>query len=240
MPRASASIIATAGRACLSLGGLLLGLAACGPRGGAREGVSPAPAPAGTATATPSADRPVILCLGTSLTAGYGLDDPDLAWPALVQTKVDAAGLGYRVVNAGVSGETSAGARRRLDWLLRQRPAVLVLETGANDALRGQDPAATRENVEAILERVEHLSPPPRVLLLGMKAPPNLGRTYTERFEAVYPELARAHHAALVPFVLQGIAGIPRLNQPDGIHPTAEGHAIMADTIWSALRPLIR
>lgn len=183
-------------------------------------------------------ERGVILCVGTSLTAGLGVDPAD-AWPARVQKRVDAAGLGYRVVNAGVSGETSAGALRRIDWVLRQPVAVLVLETGANDGLRGQEPEATRANIAAILARAKARTPPPRLLLLGMRALPNYGADYGRRFEAIYPELARETGAALVPFVLEGVAGTPRLNQADGIHPTAEGHELVAKTVWAALRPLL-
>lgn len=188
---------------------------------------------------SPSADRPVVLCLGTSLTAGYGLD-PDDAWPALLQRKVDAAGLPHRVVNAGVSGETSAGALRRMDWLLRQPVAVLIVETGANDMLRGQDADATRANLDAILARARKQAPPPRLVVLGMRAMPNLGGDYVRRFAAIYPEVARTHDAVLVPFVLEGVAGIPRLNQADGVHPTPEGQEMMADTIWKTLEVVLR
>ena len=179
-----------------------------------------------------------IVCLGTSLTAGFGLD-PDLAWPAILQQKIDSAGLRYRVVNAGVSGETSAGALRRIDWLLREPAAVLVLETGANDGLRGQEPEATRANVQGILDRARRQSPAPKLVLAGMMAPPNLGADYTRRFRAVFPEVAKANGAALVPFLLEGVAGIPRLNQADGIHPTAEGQRIVAENVWRVLRPLL-
>ena len=190
---------------------------------------------------TPSnqASRPAILFLGTSLTAGYGLDDPEQAYPALIQKKLDAAGLHYRVVNAGVSGETSAGALRRIDWLLRQEVAVLVLETGANDGLRGQDPEAMRANIRAILERASRARPRPRLVIVGMQALSNYGGDYGRRFERVFGELAREHAAALVPFLLEGVAGIPSLNQPDGVHPTAEGQRKMADTVWAVLRPLL-
>jgi acyl-CoA thioesterase-1 len=188
---------------------------------------------------SPTAGRPVVLCVGTSLTAGYGLD-PDDAWPAILQQKVDAAGLPHRVVNAGVSGETSAGALRRMDWLLRQPVAVLLVETGANDMLRGQDAAATRANLDAILARARKQVPPPRLVVLGMRATPNLGDDYVRRFATIYPEVARAHDATLVPFVLEGVAGIPRLNQADGVHPTAEGQKMVADTIWKTLEPLLR
>ena len=189
--------------------------------------------------ASPAADRPVVLCVGTSLTAGYGLD-PDDAWPAILQQKVDAAGLPHRVVNAGVSGETSAGARRRMDWLLRQPVAVLIVETGANDMLRGQDEGATRANLDAILARARKQSPPPRLVVLGMRATPNLGGEYVRRFETIYPAVARAHGAILVPFLLEGVAGIPRLNQADGVHPTAEGQRVVAETVWKTLEPLLR
>ena len=199
------------------------------------NGASPAPAPASSATVSVS---PVILVLGTSLTAGLGLD-PSQAYPARIEERVREEGLPYRVVNAGVSGETSAAARRRLDWLLRQPVAVLVIETGANDGLRGQDPAATRAEIQAMIDRARQASPPPRIVLVGMQAPPNLGREYTEAFRAVYSDLARANEVTLVPFLLEGVAGQEHLNQADGIHPTAEGQRILADNIWPHLRPLL-
>ena len=182
---------------------------------------------------------PRIVCLGTSLTAGFGLDDPDQAWPALVQKKVDAVGLRYKVVNAGVSGETSAGALRRMDWVLKEQAAVLVVETGANDGLRGQDPAATRANIQGICDRARRQSPPAKVVLVGMMAPSNLGASYTQQFRALFPALAKANGAALVPFLLDGVAGVPRLNQADGIHPNAEGQRIVADNVWRVLKPLL-
>lgn len=176
--------------------------------------------------------------MGTSLTAGYGLDPAD-AFPALIQGKLDAAGLPYRVVNAGVSGETSAGALRRLDWLLKQPVAVLVVETGANDGLRGQDPDATRANIDAVLNRAKKQAPPPRLVLLGMEALPNYGEEYRRRFRAIYPEMATRHGAVLVPFLLEGVAGVASLNQADGVHPTAEGQRRVAETVWKALRPIL-
>jgi acyl-CoA thioesterase-1 len=181
----------------------------------------------------------VILFVGTSLTAGYGLEDPAQAYPALIQGKLDAAGLRYRVVNAGVSGETSAGALRRLNWLLRARVDVLVLETGANDGLRGQDPESTRSNIQAIFDRARRQSPPPRLVLAGMEALPNYGPEYGRRYRAVFPELAKKNDVVLIPFLLEGVAGIRSLNQPDGIHPTSEGQRRMAETVWRALRPLL-
>jgi len=180
----------------------------------------------------------VILFVGTSLTAGLGLD-PSEAYPALVQQKLDGAGLDYRVVNAGVSGETSAGAVRRMDWLLRQPAAVLVVETGANDGLRGQDPAATQANIQALLDRAREEDPPPRIVIVAMEALPNYGEDYRRRFRAIYPALAEANDAALVPFFLEGVAGSPELNQPDGVHPTAKGHAVVAENVWKTLEPLL-
>jgi acyl-CoA thioesterase-1 len=180
----------------------------------------------------------VVLFVGTSLTAGLGLD-PDEAYPALLQERIDAAGFEYRVVNAGVSGETSAGALRRMDWLLRQRVEVLVLETGANDGLRGQDPGFTASNIQAIFDRAREQRPPPKLVLVAMEALPNYGDDYRRRFRAIYPELARANEAALVPFLLEGVAGDPELNQADGLHPTAEGHRRIAARVWSVLRPIL-
>ena len=205
------------------------------------RGARPEPTPSASLSASPvrvEDDRPVILFVGTSLTAGLGLD-PSEAFPALVQEKLDAAGLRYRVVNAGVSGETSAGARGRTSWLLRQPVAVLVLETGANDGLRGQDPEATRGNIQAILDAARRQSPPPRLVLAAMEALPNYGEGYRRRFRAIYPELARANGATLLPFLLEGVAGDPALNQPDGIHPTAEGQERVAETVWKTLRPIL-
>jgi len=181
----------------------------------------------------------VVLFVGTSLTAGYGLD-PDEAFPALVQRKIDAAGLRYRVVNAGVSGETSAGARRRIGWLMRRPIAVLVLETGANDGLRGQDPDETRKNVQAIFDEARKQKPPPRLVLVAMEALPNYGMDYRRRFRAIYPDVAKANGATLVPFLLDGVAGDPRLNQRDGIHPTAEGDVRVAENVWKVLKPILK
>jgi acyl-CoA thioesterase I len=236
----SANGAVLAGRA--ALGALALGALALGAcRGGSRTEASPSPstspAAAGPSLA-PADDRPVILFVGTSLTAGLGLD-PEEAYPALVQEKIDAAGLRYRVVNAGVSGESSAGARRRMGWLMRQPVAVLVVETGANDGLRGQDPDATRESIQAIFDEAKRQKPPPKFVLAAMEALPNYGEDYRRRFRAVYPELAKANGATLVPFLLDGVAGEARLNQPDGIHPTAEGQALVAANVWKSLRPLL-
>lgn len=192
-------------------------------------------------SAAPAADsRPTIVFAGTSLTAGFGLPDPSLAYPALIQRLVDSLGLGYRVVNAGVSGETSAGLLRRIGWILGQgRVAALVIETGANDGLRGQTPDSVRANIQAIIDSTRRLDPPPQVVLAGMEALPNLGPDYTRRFRAIFPELARANHVALIPFLLAGVAGVDSLNQGDGIHPTPAGQRIVARNVWNVLRTVL-
>jgi acyl-CoA thioesterase I len=195
---------------------------------------SPAKAPPSSA----ESERPSVLFLGTSLTAGLGLE-PEQAYPALIQQKIDSAGLHYRVVNAGVSGETSAGALRRVDWLFREPVSVLVVETGANDGLRGLPPDSLRANIQAIFDRAKQLQPRPRLVLLGMRMPPNYGRAYAQRFQEVYRDLARRNDAALVPFLLEGVGGIPNLNQPDGMHPTAEGQRKVAETVWRVLEPVL-
>jgi acyl-CoA thioesterase-1 len=177
--------------------------------------------------------------LGTSLTAGLGLD-PDSAYPALVQRKIDSAGLRYTVVNAGVSGESSAGALRRIDWILRQRPVALIIETGANDGLRGQDPDSIEANIQRLIDRVRALSPGTRIALAGMEAMPNLGARYVRRFRAIYPALARANNLTLIPFLLAGVGGIDSLNQQDGIHPNEAGERLVAATVWQTLEPMLK
>ena len=181
-------------------------------------------------------ERRVILFVGTSLTAGLGLD-PEQAYPAVIARRIDSLGLNYEVVNAGVSGETSAGALRRIDWLLRGPVDILVLETGANDGLRALSVDSMRANIQGILDKVRAAHPDARVLLVGMEAPPNLGPRYTSEFRAVFRDLAERNGAKLVPFLLEGVAGEAALNQGDGIHPNAEGARHVADTVWEALRP---
>jgi acyl-CoA thioesterase-1 len=180
-----------------------------------------------------------VLFVGTSLTAGYGVGE-DVAFPAVIQQKIDSAGLPFRVVNAGISGETSAGGLRRIDWSLQQPLDVLVLELGANDGLRGIDPAEMRRNLDAILKRTRERYPTAAVVLTGMEAPPNLGDVYTSRFRRTFTDLAREHGALLVPFLLEGVAAQPGFNIEDGIHPNLHGHRIIADNIWRVLGPLLR
>jgi acyl-CoA thioesterase-1 len=220
----------------------------CGPSAPASTAAARAPTADGREaleTSVPSesepeyAERPVVLFLGTSLTAGYGLPI-DEAFPALVQQRIDEASIDYRVVNAGVSGDTSAGGLRRLDWLLSMPIAVLVLELGANDMLRGLGVDAMRENLRSILDRTRETHPSVLFVIAGMRAAPNLGEAYTEQFDTTFPELATQYDAQLIPFLLDGVAAVRRLNQPDGIHPTAEGHRIVADSVWQALEPTLR
>lgn len=224
----------------LPLLGLLIASLACGDAGGqgGGEGDERTEPPV---TASGSRDeRPVVLFVGTSLTAGYGLD-PAMAYPNVIQRKLDSAGLAWRSVNAGVSGETSAGALRRIEWLLEtDPPAVLVLETGGNDGLRGLTPDSLKANILAILTLASRLDPPPLLVLAGMEAPPNLGETYTRRFRAVFAEAARERGALLIPFLLEGVAGVDSLNQGDGIHPTGRGQELVAETVWQVLEPVLR
>ena len=177
--------------------------------------------------------------MGTSLTAGLGLADPDEAYPALIQRKVDSLGLNYRVVNAGVSGETSAGALQSIGWLMRGPADVVVIETGANDGLRGLSVESLRSNIQGIIDTVRSKHPGARLVLTGMEAPPNLGSRYTAEFRSVYPELARSNNASLVPFLLAGVAGVDSLNQSDGIHPNTRGARIVADNVWTVLRGVL-
>lgn len=180
-----------------------------------------------------------ILCFGDSLTAGYGLDRDD-AYPAVLQQKIDARGWPFQVVNAGLSGETSSGGLRRIDWLLRQKVDVFILELGANDGFRGVQAEKIRENLQGIIDKTTSKYPQVKIVIAGMQMSPNLGPTYTAQFRAVFPRLATANGAALIPFFLEGVAGRPQLNLPDGIHPTAEGHRIVAENVWTVLKPVLQ
>lgn len=197
-------------------------------------------APAARADCPPDANtnRPAILVLGDSLAAGYGVDPGD-AYPALLQKKLDAAGLKFEIINGGVSGDTSAGGLRRVDWYLRRRIAVLILELGGNDGLRGVPLTATRTNLQAIIDASKKAWPDIKIVIAGMRLPPNLGQEYTDAFEKIFPALARDNHAALVPFLLEGVGGKPEFNGPDQIHPTAEGHRIVAENVWKVLKPAL-
>jgi len=184
----------------------------------------------------PAGERPVIVCLGDSLTAGHGVAEAE-SWPALLQARLDARGYRYKVVNAGISGDTSAGGRARMDWLLRQRIDILIVELGANDGLRGIDPTTTQDNLDAIIQK--GIGVGATVVLAGMQMPLNYGADFKRRYDAVFPALARRHGLPFIPFLLEGLAGRRELNLPDGIHPTGEGYTIVLETVWKTLAPLL-
>jgi acyl-CoA thioesterase-1 len=183
-------------------------------------------------------DDKVILFFGNSLTAAYGLDTEE-GFPNLLQLKMDSLGLEYTVINSGLSGETTSGGRNRLDWVLNQEVDIFVLELGANDGLRGIPLKETRTNLQAMIDMVREKNPKTKIVLAGMQIPPNLGKDYTTEFKNIYPELASKNNVALIPFLLEGVAGIPELNLEDGIHPTVEGQKIVAETVWQVLKPIL-
>ena len=183
--------------------------------------------------------RKCVLVLGDSLAAGQGVD-PGEAYPALLQKKADAAGLLITVVNAGVSGDTTAGGLRRLDWLLRRPADVLLLELGGNDGLRGLALAQTRSNLVAIIRKTRDKNPAVQVVVVGMQIPTNMGADYADGFRAIFPEVAKAERAALIPFLLEGVGGVSELNQADQIHPTPRGHELVASNVWVVLEPVLR
>ena len=180
-----------------------------------------------------------IVFFGNSLTAGYGLDTRE-AFPALIQNKLDSLGLQYNVINAGLSGETTSGGDSRVDWVLNQKPDVFVLELGANDGLRGIPLSETRANLQSIIDKVKKKNPEVKIVLAGMQIPPNMGPEYTSEFRTIFPDLAESNNIALIPFLLDGVAGNPNLNQRDGIHPTVQGQIIVASNVWSVLSDLVQ
>ncbi|HEY8784523.1 MAG TPA: arylesterase [Mucilaginibacter sp.] len=188
---------------------------------------------------TDTSSTKTILFFGDSLTAGYGLDDPSEAFPGVVKNKIDSAKLPYRVINAGVSGETSAGGKGRISWILKQKVDVFVLELGANDGLRGIPVSETIQNLQAIIDSVKTKYPKAKLVMLGMQVPPNMGNIYANNFKAIFPELAAKNNMALVPFLLKGVGGVPSLNQHDGIHPTATGAKIVGDNVWQVLKGVL-
>jgi acyl-CoA thioesterase I len=216
--------------------GALLGVVACsGGAGDASSGSLPAPDSAAVNSPQP---RRSILVVGTSLTAGLGLE-PEQAYPAVLQQKVDSAKLPYEVVNAGVSGETSSALLRRIDWVLQQPFDVILIETGANDGLRGVPVETMRANMRQIIASVRAARPAARVALIQMEAPPNMGGRYTRDFRDSFPLIARETGVALLPFLLEGVAGVRSLNQGDGIHPNEPGARIVAENVWKGLRLLL-
>ena len=189
-------------------------------------------------TATTSSKT--ILFFGDSITAGLGLDDTSDAFPGIIQAKIDSLGLNYEVVNSGVSGETSAGGKSRIDWILNQDIDIFVLELGANDGLRGVPITETKANLQAIIDAVKAKNPSTRIVLAGMELPPNMGQDYTAQFRAIFSDLASENELAFIPFILKDVGGVKELNQNDGIHPTAEGHKIVAETVWEVLATVIK
>jgi acyl-CoA thioesterase-1 len=181
----------------------------------------------------------IILCFGDSITAGYGLDDSADAFPALLQQKIDSLDLNYTVVNSGVSGETTAGGKSRIDWVIKQKVDLFLLELGANDGLRGVALTETRANLQAIIDVVKEKSPETTIILAGMELPPNMGQDYTTEFKELYADLAKKNDVEFIPFILKNVGGIASLNQGDGIHPNVEGHKILAETVWETLGPLL-
>jgi len=185
-------------------------------------------------------DNPkVILFFGNSLTAGLGLD-PMQAFPNLIQAKIDEEGKNFRIVNAGLSGETSAGGLNRIDWVMNQPFGIFILELGANDGLRGLPLESTRQNLQGIIDKVKEKYPDVKIIIAGMMVPPNMGEEYSNEFVQVYPDLSQKNGAELIPFLLDGVAGNPDLNLADGIHPNIEGHQIVANNVWEVLKTLLQ
>jgi acyl-CoA thioesterase-1 len=196
-------------------------------------------ASAGAAGNASSAATKTILFFGNSLTAGYGLSDPSQSFPGVIEHRIDSLHIPYKVVNAGNSGETSSGGNSRIDWVLRQPVDIFALELGANDGLRGLPLTETTKNLQSIIDKVKAKYPSCKILLLGMQVPPNLGQQYTDSFKAIWPALAQKNNVSLVPFILQGVGGVPSLNQGDGIHPTAQGAKIVANNVWAVLKGML-
>ncbi len=186
-----------------------------------------------------STSNKTILFFGDSITAGYGLEDTNDAFPGIIQSKIDSLGLSYEVVNSGLSGETTAGGKSRIQWILNQNIDIFVLELGANDGLRGVALSETRANLQAIIDAVQSKNPNTRIILAGMQLPPNMGQDYTSEFKAIFSDLAAKNKLAFIPFILEDVGGIKALNQNDGIHPTVEGHKIVAKNVWEVLFPVI-
>lgn len=179
-----------------------------------------------------------ILIFGDSLTAGLGVESEE-AFPAIIGNKVDSLKLPYQVINAGLSGETSAAGKARIDWLLKEKVDVFVLELGANDGLRGIPVSETRKNLQSIIDQVKAKYPDAKLVMTGMEVPPNMGNKYASEFRVIFPELAKKNNMLLVPFLLDKVGGVPELNQQDGIHPTPEGHKILAENVWVVLKDIL-
>ena len=201
-----------------------------------KENKTPSPLP--TEESSTDEKKKTIVFFGNSLSAGLGVA-PEESFPGLIEKRIDSLGLPYQVINAGLSGETTAGGDARIDWILRQPVDILVLELGGNDGLRGIKPQASLENLQSIIDKTKAKYPDAEIIIAGMQAPPNMGAEFTSQFRAVFPRLADENNAQLIPFLLEGVGGVPSLNQADGIHPTPEGHRIVADNVWEILGPML-
>jgi acyl-CoA thioesterase-1 len=217
---------------------LLLALLAAGCNSDTTDTKTTAATPAAAEAPAPKSQA-AILFFGDSITAGLGVD-PDEAYPALIENRVDSLHLPYTVVNAGLSGETTAGGRSRVNWVLSRQPvSVFVLELGGNDGLRGLPLADTRKNLQAIIDTVRQKAPQAKIVLAGMQIPPNMGPAYAAEFKQLYADIATKNKLTLIPFLLENVGGIAKLNQADGIHPTPEGHKLVARTVWRTVQPLL-
>lgn len=214
-------------------------LISCGNKNDSKEKVETQATSSTETTITTESSKKTILCFGDSITAGYGLDDTNDAFPGLIQSKIDSLGLDYVVVNSGLSGETSAGGRSRIDWVLKQDISVFLLELGANDGLRGVPLTETRANLQAIIDAVRDKDPDTTIILAGMELPPNMGQDYTSEFRSIFSDLAKKYDLKFIPFILKDVGGVAALNQSDGIHPTVEGHKIVANSVWEVLKTVI-
>ena len=209
----------------------------CGNNGEPSTENTPATSNDSGTTQTKSSMKTIVF-FGNSITAGYGLELSQ-AFPALIQKKIDSLNLPYKVINAGVSGETSSGGYTRIDWILKQPVDIFVLELGGNDGLRGIPLTETKKNLQLIIDKVKAKYPQAKIILAGMEIPPNMGPAYTAEFRSIFPELAKKNNVGLIPFILKGVGGEPKLNLEDGIHPTAEGHEILAENVWEELEGIL-
>ena len=214
-------------------------LLSCGEANNTKEKMETVAPAAAEITIPETSSKKTILCFGDSITAGLGLDDINDAFPGVLQSKVDSLGLDYVVVNSGLSGETTAGGRSRIKWVLNQDLDVFLLELGANDGLRGVPLSETRANLQAIIDVVRDKNPLTTIVLAGMELPPNMGQDYTSEFRLIFSDLAKKNELPFIPFILKNVGGIAELNQSDGIHPTVEGHKILANTVWEVLETVI-
>ena len=216
---------------------LILLVSGCGEKSSKKEKQESVPAEETVVAETADSDKK-ILFFGDSLTAGYGLEMGE-AFPSVIQQKIDSLGLNYSVINAGLSGETTASGKNRLDWVLEEDIDIVIIELGANDGLRGIPLTETASNLQAMVDQVQKELPNAKIILAGMKIPPNMGPEYTAEFENIFPNLASEEQIAIIPFLLEGVAGIPELNQADGIHPTEKGQKLVAENVWKVLKPML-